>query len=65
MRKANKGKQIIKKLKEESAGQEKTNITFRMPRGLIQEFKDACAGEGVSANSVAEELFRQFISDVG
>tara|TARA_B100001248_G_scaffold165189_1_gene124912 strand:+ start:6224 stop:6418 length:195 start_codon:yes stop_codon:yes gene_type:complete len=60
-----KGRQIVKALKEKSKTEEKTNITFRMPRQLIEEFKAACSKEGVSANSVAEELIKGFVSDVG
>jgi hypothetical protein len=35
-----------------------------MPRKLIKEFKDTCKGQELSANTVAEELFRQFYADL-
>ena len=64
MAKHNKSKQLVKRLIEKDKSQEKGNVTFRMPKELIENFKEACASQGLSANAVTEELFKQFIEDL-
>jgi predicted DNA binding CopG/RHH family protein len=64
MGKLNKGKALVKKLSEQEKTSTKVNITFRMPGPLIEGFKKTCKSQGLSANAVAEELFKQFIEDV-
>jgi len=64
MPKMNKGKALVKKLSEAEKSNKKVNITFRMPEGLISSFKKACKSEDLSANSVAEALFEQFVEDL-
>jgi hypothetical protein len=64
MAKLNKGRQLVIQFKSKESEEEKTNLTFRMPRKLIKEFKDTCKGQELSANTVAEELFRQFYADL-
>lgn len=57
-----KGRDIVKAIKAKGKV-EKTNITFRMSKDLIERFKTICEKQDVSANEVAENMIQQFVSD--
>ena len=57
-----KGKDIVRAIKMK-AKVEKSNITFRMSKSLIERFKIVCTKQNVSANEVAERLIEHFIAD--
>ncbi|MBN8537373.1 MAG: hypothetical protein J0M15_10000 [Deltaproteobacteria bacterium] len=55
---------ILKKLRADDEHSESANITFRLPKELLAEFKSACEKENVKPNAVALELIKQFVEGI-
>jgi hypothetical protein len=54
---------LIRELKE-TARPEKVNVTYRLTRTVIEDFKKACDKEDLGAGAVLEAFMRRFIASV-
>lgn len=50
---------ILRELKKE----DKTNVTFRITKGLIERFKASCDKDGVSNSAVVERLLKEYLGE--
>lgn len=53
-------KEVIQRIKERNAEEEKANYTFRLNMQMMERFKAKCQAEDVSMASVLEELISDF-----
>lgn len=54
-------KAIIKRIKAQNLENEKSNVTYRLTKAVVEEFKRACEKQGVGQGRVLEEFMRDFI----
>ena len=56
-------KGLVERLKEGERG-EKENVTFRLSKSVISDFKAACTKQGVKPGATIEELMLLFTKNV-
>ncbi len=64
VKKATAAKSIVKRIKDREVGSEKANITYRLTRSVVENFKAACEKEDVVPGQVLEEFMKDFIDQV-
>ena len=62
MAKAADPKAIIKRIKSQDLESEKGNITYRLTKAVVEEFKKACEKQGVVQGRVIEEFMKDFVA---
>ncbi len=62
MPKAADPKAIIKRIKTQEIESEKGNITYRLTKTVVENFKRACEKQGVGQGRVIEEFMKDFIA---
>lgn len=55
-------KEVIKSIKEKREADKKSNVTFRLPANLMDNFRQACEKHKVSMTEVLEEIIQDYIS---
>ncbi len=62
MAKATDPRAIVKRIKAQDLGSEKANVTYRLTKVVVDEFKKACEKQGVGQGRVLEEFMRDFVA---
>ncbi|MBX2996330.1 MAG: hypothetical protein KF681_16005 [Bdellovibrionaceae bacterium] len=56
-------KEILKRIRSKEKP-EKANVTFRLSTNLMDNFKKACAKQGVTPTAVLEEMIQSFLQSL-
>ncbi|MGB0454351.1 MAG: hypothetical protein ACPGJV_11635 [Bacteriovoracaceae bacterium] len=55
--------EIVKELKEEDLKDKKINVTYRLNKMLVDEFKEKCKQDNVGAGRVLEKMIAIYLEE--
>lgn len=62
-REPSESERIVAEIRERTFQEARANFTFRVKKRFVAELREKCQQEGISMNSVVEELIRRFIDE--